>query len=131
LIKEVPESEVVAFSEGAIYREPKTESKVFLEDLRQALVAPPLSQPISPQEELSFTVAILGNHLGKGTTPDDIVAGSFSNANPGGWLVTKIFVADGMGEVYLNLNPDQNIGEFSIKDPEYGEIVLTELAKVL
>ena len=45
--------------------------------------------------------------------------------------MTKVFLADGEGEVFLNLNPKEEIGEFSVKDEEYGSVVVTELAKVL
>jgi len=40
-------------------------------------------------------------------------------------------LGDGSSEVFLNLNPALGKGEFSIKDPEYGDGVLQELAKVL
>jgi hypothetical protein len=45
--------------------------------------------------------------------------------------VTKLFLADGKGEVFLNLNAAEHIGEFSVKDEDYATIVTTELAKVL
>jgi hypothetical protein len=50
---------------------------------------------------------------------------------PGSWTVTKLFLADGKGEVFLNLNAAEHIGEFSVKDEDYATIVTTELAKVL
>jgi hypothetical protein len=45
----------------------------------------------------------------------------------------KIFIGDGdqQGEVFLNLNPVLRKGQFSIKDPDYGDIVLAQLASVL
>ena len=43
----------------------------------------------------------------------------------------KISLSGGEGEVFLNLNPATNNAEFSIKDADYGDIVLAELAKVL
>jgi hypothetical protein len=48
-------------------------------------------------------------------------------------MILKIFLGEGEGEgeVFLNLNPVLKKGQFSIKDPEYGDIVLAQLASVL
>jgi len=45
----------------------------------------------------------------------------------------KIFIGKGdqEGQVFLNLNPVSGSGPFSIKDPEYGDIVVARLAEVL
>ena len=43
----------------------------------------------------------------------------------------KIFFGDDEAEVFLNANPVSGKAEFSIKDPDYGDQVLAELAKVL
>jgi hypothetical protein len=43
----------------------------------------------------------------------------------------KLFFGDDQGEVYLNFSPMLNKAEFSIKDPDYGDFVIAELAKVL
>jgi hypothetical protein len=45
----------------------------------------------------------------------------------------KIFIGEGdqEGDVFLNLNPVIKKGQFSIKDPDYGDIVLARLAQVL
>jgi len=45
----------------------------------------------------------------------------------------KIFIGEGdqKGEVFLNLNPVLGKGQFSIKDPDYGDTVLGQLASVL
>ena len=50
---------------------------------------------------------------------------------PGNWTAMKLFLADGEGEVFLNINARDGVGEFSIKDEDYATIVVTELAKVL
>ena len=59
--------------------------------------------------------------------------GGFGAKPPGNWTAIKIFLGAGdqEGEVFLNLNPKIGKGQFSMKDAEYGELVLTELAKVL
>lgn len=45
----------------------------------------------------------------------------------------KIFIGEGKheGDVFLNLNPVIKKGQFSIKDSDYGDIVLAQLAQVL
>ena len=45
----------------------------------------------------------------------------------------KIFIGKGdqEGQVFLNLNPVSRRGQFSIKDPEYGDIMVARLAEVL
>jgi len=50
---------------------------------------------------------------------------------PGNWLVTKLFFGDDEGEVFLDLNPMEGAGGFSIKDVEYASVVMTELASVM
>ena len=45
----------------------------------------------------------------------------------------KLFIGEGEqeGKVFLNLNPVLKQGQFSIKDPEYGDIVLAQLVRLL
>jgi len=45
----------------------------------------------------------------------------------------KIFIGEGddEGQVFVNTNPVMRKGQFSIKDEEYGDIVLARLATVL
>jgi hypothetical protein len=50
---------------------------------------------------------------------------------PGHWTTGKLFLADGDAEVFLNLDSEEGIGEFSIKDEDFADVVIRELAKVL
>jgi len=59
-----------------------------------------------------------------------ILAGSFTSEPPGDWIATKVFVADGEGEFVLNLNSKKGSGEISMKDTDYGNVVLRELSRV-
>jgi len=45
----------------------------------------------------------------------------------------KLFIGEGdqEGEVFLNTNLVIKKGQFSIKDPDYGDAVLAQLARVL
>jgi hypothetical protein len=57
--------------------------------------------------------------------------GGFGASNTGAWIAAKIFLADGEAEVYFNANPRSGDAEFSVKDEEYGPLVLRELARIL
>ena len=83
-----------------------------------------------PVAQLSAAVVILGTNQSR--SPDgSTTAGAFLSKPPGHCTLMKLFLADGEGEVFLNLNAQDGVGEFSMKDEEYGEVVVGELAKVL
>ena len=75
--------------------------------------------------ELPFSAVLLGDHVSHSPK------GGFAVKPPGNWTSIKLFLGNGSSEVFLNLNPVLGTGEFSIKDPDYGDGVLAELAKVL
>jgi hypothetical protein len=83
----------------------------------------------APVEELPCSIAILGTNQSR--VDDQDVGASFSSEPPGNWMVGKLFLAEGEGEVYLNLNERDGLGEFSMKDEDYATTVVTELAKIL
>ena len=116
-----------AITDGTLYREPGSDSTVLLRDLAKALEAKAVPKMPVKQEKLPFHAAILGQDQSRGEGD----RGGFSAQPKGTWITTKLFLADGEGEVYLNLDPAGGVGEFSIKDSDYGDIVLKELAKVL
>jgi hypothetical protein len=59
--------------------------------------------------------------------------GSQSPDPPGDWTSMKIFLPKGGddGEFFLDVNPVLGKAEFSVKDSDYADYVLRELAKVL
>jgi hypothetical protein len=130
LLKAPKDKGQFAFSKGALIREHGADGKRFLEEVGRAIEA---GEVIPTKEEqvdrLEFATAILGTSL-SWKTGDSVIAGSFTSSKPGDWIALKLFLADGEGEVYLNINPVIGQGEFATKDPEYGEVVLRELAKV-
>jgi len=69
--------------------------------------------------------------LGQNQSQD--AGGGFNDQPPGHWIPMKLFIGEGEqeGKVFLNLNPVLKQGQFSIKDPEYGDIVLAQLVRVL
>jgi hypothetical protein len=115
----------VSFGKGRFLPEPGSDASALLVDLKRALEAKAIPSKIDRVDALPFESAILGENQSR--SPD----GGFSSKPSGDWIAMKIFLAKGEGEVFLNLNPVANKGEFCIKDPDYGDIVLAELAKVL
>jgi hypothetical protein len=115
----------VSFGKGRFLREPGSDASVFLVDLKKALEAKAVPNKVERVVALPFEFVILGENRSR--TPD----GGFNAKPAGDWTAMKIFVAGGEGEVFLNLNPATNKAEFSIKDADYGDLVLAELAKVL
>jgi hypothetical protein len=117
----------VAFTSGRIIAVAGSDASVFLRKLRTTLEAKTL--PVQPKRvaELPFTAVILG------TSDSHSTDGGFFAKPSGHWTAMKIFVGrrDDPAEVFLNFNPVLHKGEFSIKDPEYGDDVLKELARVL
>jgi hypothetical protein len=117
----------LTFGKGSILAEPGSDASVMLADLQKALEAKKLPSKVRRLAKLEFTYAGLGENLSR--SPD----GGFYEKPPGNWRATKIFVGDGEdeGEVFLNLNSKIGKGEFSIKDPDFGDVVLAQLAKVI
>lgn len=114
-----------SFGKGRFLAEPGSDASGLLMNLKKALEAKNLPKNVTRVSELSFTYATIGEKLSQ-------AAGGGFNAEPAGdWTATKIFLAGGEAEVLLNTNPKAGKAEFSIKDPEYGDQVLAELAKVL
>jgi hypothetical protein len=115
----------IAFTSGVLYHERNSDASALLPALAHALEAKKTPAAVKKQDHLPFQAAIVGENLTQ--SPDgDLVA-----EPKGHWTAIKVFVRGGEGEFFLNLDPDEGQGEFSIKDPEYGDIVVQELAKVL
>jgi len=113
----------VSFGKGRFLSEPGSDASVFLVELKRALEAKTLPDKVVRVTSLPFEFAILGENQSRTTD------GGF-NTKPGDWMAMKIFLAHGE-EVFLNLNTAANKAEFSIKDSDYGDIVLAQLAKAL
>src|SRR6185436_6264261 len=121
----------MTFGAGSIERRPTTDCRAFLQSLAPALGFKEAALPSPPREsKLTISLATLGTNLSRSRTRPD-TAGAFSSKPSGDWTAMKVFVKDGEGEVFLNLNVKEGVGEFSVKDEEYATTVLTELARVL
>jgi len=117
----------MAPAEGKFLAVAGSNDAMLLEDLKKILEAKQSVRNTSKVPELAFDAVVLGQKQSRRPS------GSYSNHPPGDWTVTKIFLPKGgdEGEVFFNFNPVLGKAEFSIKDPDYGDYVLRELAKVL
>lgn len=112
---------------GRFVAVPGSDASVLLADLKKALEAKAVPTRVQRSSTLPFTYAILGENQSQAS------GGGFNENPPGNWTAMKIFLGDGdeEAEVFLNLNPTIKKGQFSIKDPDYGDSLLKYLAKVL
>jgi hypothetical protein len=113
--------------EGRLIPEPGSDSSVLLVDLKKALQAKTAHQPSLEKASIPFTYANIGDDLSQ-------AAGGGFNARPkGNWTALKLFFGEGdqEAEVFLNINAKIKKAQFSMKDPDYGDLVLDQLAKVL
>jgi hypothetical protein len=125
-----PSSAQFSFTKAALMRRPASDCTAFLAalapqlDFHGELPAPPRAK------SLSLAMAILGTKQSR-TPGTGEIAGGFTSTPPGNWTAGKLFFKDGEGEVFLHVNEQDGLGEFSIKDSDYATVVVTELAKVL
>ncbi len=107
--------------------EPGSDASFLLVDLKRALEAKAPPTKVQKLKTLPFTFVNLGDSLSHES------GGGFNDKPPGNWTAMKIFIGqrEQEGEVFLNFNLAIRKREFSIKDPDYGDLVLAELAKVL
>jgi hypothetical protein len=117
----------VARAQGRFIAVPGSDNSELLEDLTKALEAKRVPSEVPRQIELAFDAAVLGERQSRNS------GGGYSDNPPGDWILIKIFLPKGEdeGEVFLNLNPVLGKAEFSIKDSDYGDYVVQQLAKVL
>lgn len=114
----------VTFSKGRFLHVTGSRPDAFLRAIAKALEAktPRLSQERA--NVLPFDVAFLGD-----------LRGSSQPGGADGWprgkITTKLFLADGEAEVFFNFDPGSGDAEFSMKDEEYGNIVIEQLSKIL
>ena len=112
---------------GKLVAEPGSDASALLTDLKKALGAKTLPAKVRRVSNLPFKFVSFGKNNSQA------LGGGFNAEPPGNWTPMKIFIGSGEqeGQVFLNLNPVIKKGQFSIKDQEYGDIVLAQLAQVL
>ncbi len=114
----------ISFGRGSFLAEAGSDATAIVQILKKELQAKRVPLKAKRVAKLPFEYAVLGR--GDRRAPD----GSF-DFNKGTWIELKLFFGDDKGEVYLNLNPVSGKGEFSIKDSDYGDYVVSRLAQVL
>lgn len=117
----------ISFGKGEIVAVPGSDATALLSDLRTALEATKVPNRSKRANSVSFTFANLGTNLSQARD------GGFNEKPVGDWTAMKLFLGEGeqQAEVFLNFNLKSKKGQFSIKDPDYGDLVLAQLAKVL
>lgn len=110
---------------GRFIAEPGSEASEYLQHLKSALSAKQFPTNAKRVESLPFEIVVLGRNRAHKTP--------IGFSGPGSWTAAKLFLGQGDTEsqVFFNLDPAHREGEFSMKDEEYGDAVLAELAKVL
>jgi len=113
---------------GKFVSVPGSNASVLLADLRKALEAKTLPSKVKRVPELPFTFVSFGEHLSQA-----VEGGGFSGDPLGNWTPIKIFIGESNSEVqlFLGLNPVIEKGQLSMKDPDYGDLALAQLARVL
>ena len=118
---------VVLSGEGTLLPEPGSDSSALLIDLQKTLRAKtPPKAPVT-KTSVPFTYMKIGEHLSPGP------GGGFNANPPGDWTGMKLIFGDGdrVSEIFLHINAGAKKAQFSMKEPRYGDLALTELAKVL
>jgi hypothetical protein len=118
----------LASANGRFIADSASDSAVLLADLMRALDATAMPSGVKRASALPFTYVILADHQ---TLSDD---GGFRSNPAGNWTAIKIFFPNGDdddAEVFFNLDRVDGVGQFSIKDSDYGNDVLKKLANVL
>src|SRR5215475_15007459 len=89
-----------SFADASLLRQPGADCTAFLHGLATLLEFKGELPTPALAEKVPATIAVLGANLSRKQD-----TGSFSAKPPGHWMATKLFLADGDGEVYLNINP--------------------------
>jgi hypothetical protein len=113
--------------QGRFVAEPGSDASAFLSELQKALGAKAVPRNVQRVTTLPFMFVDIGDNLSQASR------GGFNVDPPGHWSAIKLFIGKGKqeGQVFLNINEITGKGQFSIKDRDYGDIVLKYLAEVL
>ncbi len=129
LTPEPREASLPAFVRCGLFREPGSDASLLLQDVARALNGR-VPSPEPGVAALEVEAVLLGRELSRGGEGNQ-VAGAFGSEPKGDWISTKLFLGDGEGEVFLNLDPIGRHGELSMKDPAHGDAVLRALGRLL
>jgi hypothetical protein len=121
-----------SFAHGVLHGGGGSAPDAFLKALAEALEAGAPWPGRAAAVEMPLDVGILGDSLARGALDQKgrVIAGEFTDARPGSWLVAKLFLKDGEAEVFLALSATERLGLLIKKDPEYGPDVVAEFARL-
>ncbi len=122
-----PSDFVIKSGEGKFVAERGSDASILLADLKIALEAKALPFNIRRASSIPFTFVSIGENLSQAQN------GGLNVKPPGNWTAIKLFMGEGEEEceLFFNVNSAIGKGEFSIKDPDYGDLLLAQFAKVL
>jgi hypothetical protein len=129
LLKQFNPDSAFVFTRGAFWSEPGSDGTAFLRALHRTLATTnPLDSLLSRQHSsrLEFPVALTGIELSR-----EKFRGTFQLSPKGDWITTKVFLADGAGEFYLNLSTSAARAEITQVAPGFGSVVVREMSKVV
>jgi hypothetical protein len=115
----------IGLGKGKFLSEANSDNVELIRALKKALQAKTVPTMLVRRKSLPFEYVVLAQGIHR--SPD----GQYDSQKKGDWIAMKLFFGDDAAEVFLNLNPASGVGEFSIKDPDYGNYVVRKLAQVL
>ena len=115
----------ISFGRGRIEPLSGSHPAALLVELAHTLGAAHAPRPPSTRHAAGFDFKVIGSRQSR--THD----GSYLTSPPGDWTSYKLFFANDTGEVFLDVNARAKIAELSPKDPEYGDVVVAQLAPAL
>jgi hypothetical protein len=121
-----PKDFKIATGKGRFVAEPGSDASIFLPELKKTLDAKTLPRGVQRAAFLPFTYVSFGGKMSQTTE------GGLNTNPPGNWTALKLFLGEGdqEAEVFLNYNPVIGKAQFSIKDDDYGDLLLAQFAKV-
>ena len=119
-----PTAKNLAVGKGRFLPESGSDSAAILTDLAKVLEAKKIPKKVARARFVPFEYVLLGDSMSKGKN-------GFVDTPAGNWSMLKLFFGNDDAELFLNVNQAIHKGEFSIKDPDYGDYLVAQLAKVL
>ena len=111
---------------GSFIADPRSDNRELLAELKAALAAHTIPKQSIRVRELPFTFVFLGENDELGND------GGLVGSATGKWVGAKLFLGPRQEtEMFFNFEKPGGKAEFSMKDEEYGDDLLAELAKVL
>jgi hypothetical protein len=114
----------IAFSTGHFRRIGGPNPDLFFAEMANAFEIHAPRRSVDRLETLPFEFIFMGPPAER--DPE----GGFSD-EPGDWILTKLFVAGGRAKLFFNFNLVTGEAEFQPKAPEYAEVFVQELSKIL